>query len=83
MNGTLSTYENSDMSLSCHGSILIEDGVVKDLSFKGCPRANGIDGWTAFYKRKNIGDVVTEKEIKNMLKFNGANNIISKFTENN
>jgi len=78
MTGTLTTYQNNNMSLSCRGVMKIENNIVISLSFKGYPRTNG-DGWTGFYKRSNVGDTVTDSQVECIKKYNGIYNVVSKF----
>ena len=78
MTGKLETYENNTMSLSCHGSMIIESGTVKQVHFSGYPRTHG-DGWTNFYKSYIVGDKITQDEINKVLQYNGLNNVVSIF----
>lgn len=77
VNAKLFTYENSCMSLSCHGSIEIKNGIISEINFKGYPRTYG-DGWTRFYKNAKIGNKITEEQIKSILSCNGNYNVVSK-----
>ena len=78
MKGVLVTYQDNSMSLSCKGEVIINKGIIQHVSFKGYPRVYG-DGWTAFYMRKKKGDKVTQKEIDNILSFNGILDVVSMF----
>ena len=80
MTGTLITYEDCSMSLSCRGEMKIKNGIVVDISFKGYPRMNG-DGWIHYYKSKKVGDTVTDNLITITKEYNGNYNVISKFEE--
>ena len=80
MKGVLITYQDNSMSLSCKGELIIDKSIVQHVSFKGYPRAHG-DGWTAFYLRKKTGDQVTQKEIDNIISFNGICDVISMFKQ--
>ena len=66
--------ESNNMSLSCKGVLLYEDGVIKNLSFKGYPRTNG-DEWTYFFNRK-IGNTVSDKDIEELKSYNGRYNVV-------
>ena len=77
--GTLTTYQDNYMSLSCRGSIDIANGKIVSVEFKGMPRTNG-DAWTSFYKRAKRNDIITPEEIKRILMFNGHMNVVSVFT---
>ena len=79
MNGTLATYENNSMALSCRGEILIQNGVIKHISHKGYPRTRGRDFWLNFYETKSKGDIITESDIAIILRYNGRNNVVSRF----
>lgn len=81
INGTLRTYENNCMSLSCDGKITIVNGIIREISFKGYPRLRG-DSWTGFYERAQRGDVVTQEKIDQLLKYNSCCNVRSYFKEN-
>lgn len=79
-NGKLRTYENNCMSLSCDGSVIIKDGIITEVNFKGYPRPNK-DSWTHFYKSSKRGDLVSENDMKAMLSYDGHNNIKSYYEE--
>ena len=79
MKAIISTYENNCMSLSCRGEIEFdENNIIKYSSHKGYPRTNGRDRWISFYKNSKKGDKITEERIKNILSFDGNDNIVSK-----
>lgn len=72
----LQVYENSSMSLSCKGSVLIKGSEIKQVSLKGIPRAKH-DGWADFFERVSVGDMVSEAKINQMLSLNGRHNIVA------
>lgn len=77
--GTLKTYQNNNMSLSCSGELQLTNGEVVMRTFKGMPRACGEDNWYSFYTKTIVGTYVSYNEVKLMLAFNGRNNIVSTF----
>lgn len=79
--GTIKTYENNSMSLSCRGEIVVIDGIVIDKTFCGMPRVNG-DSWCDYYKHCKIGNIVTDHDLKYLLSFNNKYNVKSIFKEN-
>ena len=80
-NGSSRTYENNDMSLSCHAYIKIKNEVIKDIYYKGIPRTEGRDSWLAIYKSFKIGQKISNEMIEKLLCYNGRNNIVSVFEE--
>jgi len=73
----LRIYDNNSMSLSCDGSIIIdENNIVTEINFKGYPRTDG-DGWTYFFKNIKRGDFVSEEKIKSLLSWNKKYNLIA------
>jgi hypothetical protein len=79
-NGKLRTYEKNCMSLSCDGSVIVKDGIITEVNFKGYPRPNK-DAWTHFYRTAKRGDILSSKTKKAMLSYNGHNNIESYYEE--
>lgn len=77
----LKTCENNSMSLSCHGEMHIEDGIITRCVFNGYPRTEGRDAWIDYYKSYNKGDHITDETINKILSFNGKNNIVSQLKE--
>ena len=77
INGIIRTRENSSMSLSCVGEIVVKDNVVQSVYWHGYPRANGIDVWVSYYDNLKIGDEITQEILRTILSYNGRNNIIS------
>ena len=80
-NGILRTYENNDMSLSCHANIKIKNEVIKDIYYKGIPRTEGRDSWLAIYKSFKIGQKIDNQTVNYLLGYNGKHNIISVFED--
>ena len=79
MSRKISTYENNSMSLSCCGEMVLDgDNIVVSSTFKGYPRAGGVDAWVCFYKNASVGDKIEEARLDHMLSLNGRNNIVSK-----
>ena len=78
INGTLKTYENNCMSLSCKGIAVIKDNKIVDLSLRGYPRTFG-DRWTGFFEYKNINKIITQEQIDNILSYHTKHNVISRF----
>lgn len=76
----IETFENSPMSLSCSGKMIVENNIVLDINFSGYPRTEG-DSWVRHYRDNNFGNIITDKEIKAILSYNGKNNIISRKKE--
>ena len=77
INGSLTTYQDCSMSLSCRGNMEIKNGIVTSANYKGYPRARG-DSWFGFYK-KAVGDRVTAQQVENILSFNRNYDVVSKF----
>ena len=77
--GILKTHENNNMSLSCHGEMKIECGIVKSVSFKGMPRPSG-DEWTGEYQRK-VGSILTDNDINRILSYHNRADVISRFED--
>ncbi len=78
ISGKLYTRQNNCMSLSCRGSIKIENGIIIEVDFSGYPRTHG-DYWTYFYKNAKRGDSISEKEIKDILSYDGSYDVKSGF----
>lgn len=81
MNGTLITFENNSMSLSCRAEMIIIDSIIIKKRIKGYHRYNRTDTWMKIYQKYNIGDALQEKDFIDILSYNNINNIISKFKE--
>ena len=78
MTGTLIVRENNFMSLSCVFEAEIENGIVKDITRHGYPRACG-DLWFHAAKDLKIGDAFTQDRIDWYITFNGKNNVRATF----
>lgn len=82
INGTLKTYENNCMSLSCSGEIEFKNNQIVSVHYKGMPRTDDRDSWLKYYKKAKIGDCFSPMQIKNILSYNGRDNIVSVFIPN-
>jgi hypothetical protein len=71
----LIVYENNCMSLSCEGSVIMDDkNIITEIHFKGYPRSRG-DEWTRFFMNAKIGNIISDDIIDDILGFNGKNNV--------
>lgn len=80
-NGILRTFEDNFMALSCHAYAEIEDGVIKDVRYKGIPRTEGRDAWFSIYQSFKRNQKIDKQTIEYLLSYNGKHNIISVFKE--
>ena len=75
----LQTYENNSMSLSCSGTMRVEDDFITEVRFSGYPRTSG-DSWVRFYQR-DTGAYIGPEAVEITLSYNGKNNVVSTMKE--
>lgn len=80
-NGILRTYENNSISLSCNAEVVIKNGIITEIRYKGMPRTENRDSWFSIYKSFKKGQEISEETIKYILSYNGHYNIVSIFME--
>ena len=80
-NGILRTYENNSMSLSCDAEVVIKNGIIIGIRYKGMPRTEGRDAWFSIYKSLERNQIISKEVIERILSYNGHNNVVSVFKE--
>ena len=81
INGILKTYENNCMSLSCHGEMKIKNNKIVEVNFHGMPRTGGKDSWFSFFENAKKGNTVKTISLDWVLSYDGHDNIVSVFLE--
>ncbi|MEG1353732.1 MAG: hypothetical protein RR255_00415 [Bacilli bacterium] len=81
ISGILRTYDTNATAISCKAELKFKNNIVEYSKFRGVVRGQNIDGWFKLYKKYKEGDKIRADDIKKILKYNGKNDIVSEFEE--